>query len=210
MNKSEVELLANGLDPKSRYYDVGGIETADVLKAKMPTEQYKGWLLGNIQAYALRANFKGDYERDIEKIGRYQTQLEQLNKELAAQPPEPDATKVLAEETIYLKALLQSVIDSDPVRNELSPVLEEKILVALGEISKPTEMNTSRGEEVAPWPDSDGHPIFEGAAVGWLAEDRQGVVKKSGDNWYVNAPVLGNVPLMSCYRDVVVLPVAAG
>lgn len=33
-------------DLKSSYYDEGGIETLDIIKAKLSPEQYKGFLLG--------------------------------------------------------------------------------------------------------------------------------------------------------------------
>ena len=69
------------LDPKSGHYDAGGIETIEVLKAKLTKEQYKGYLLGNIIKYSTRANFKDQFNRDIEKINVYSDQLKQLNEE---------------------------------------------------------------------------------------------------------------------------------
>ena len=63
------------LDEKSRYYDVGGIETLDIIRAKLTPEQYKGFLLGNILKYGCRANHKGCFERDLEKVGYYQAFL---------------------------------------------------------------------------------------------------------------------------------------
>lgn len=64
-------------DPKSTYYDAGGIPTIDIIKAKLTSEQYIGYLLGNIIKYSCRLNFKDQFERDLEKIGVY----EQLLKE---------------------------------------------------------------------------------------------------------------------------------
>ncbi len=69
------------LDPKSGHYDAGGIETIEILKAKLTKEQYKGYLLGNIIKYSTRANFKDQFNRDIEKINVYSVQLKQLNEE---------------------------------------------------------------------------------------------------------------------------------
>ena len=63
------------LDEKSRYYDAGGIETLDIIRAKLTPEQYKGFLLGNILKYGCRANHKGCFERDLEKVGYYQAFL---------------------------------------------------------------------------------------------------------------------------------------
>ena len=62
-------------DPKSRYYDHGGIEVLDIIKAKLTSDQYKGFLLGNVIKYSCRANFKGQMNRDIEKIDFYGEEL---------------------------------------------------------------------------------------------------------------------------------------
>jgi hypothetical protein len=58
-------------DEKSSYYDEGGIEVLDVIKAKLTPEQYEGYLLGNAIKYALRLNFKGTLVRDAEKLVNY-------------------------------------------------------------------------------------------------------------------------------------------
>ncbi len=63
-------------DPKSRYYSAGGLETLDIIKAKLTPEQYQGFLLGNIIKYACRANFKDQMERDMEKINFYSSGLD--------------------------------------------------------------------------------------------------------------------------------------
>lgn len=38
-------------DKNSSYYDAGGIETLDVIKAKLTNDQYQGYLLGNAIKY---------------------------------------------------------------------------------------------------------------------------------------------------------------
>lgn len=58
-------------DPKSRYYDQGNIEVLDIIQAKLTPEQWEGYLLGNLIKYSCRANWKGDFSRDIEKINFY-------------------------------------------------------------------------------------------------------------------------------------------
>lgn len=45
-------------DDKSVYYDAGGIETFDIMKAKLSPVQWQGYLTGNILKYLCRANFK--------------------------------------------------------------------------------------------------------------------------------------------------------
>ena len=67
----KIENLSCSKDPKSRYYDAGGIETLDIIKAKLTPEQYRGFLLGNIIKYSCRVNHKGNFDRDIEKVRFY-------------------------------------------------------------------------------------------------------------------------------------------
>lgn len=62
-------------DPKARYYDAGGVEVLDVIKAKLTPEQFKGWLLGNLIKYSCRANHKGQFARDVEKVSFYSGEL---------------------------------------------------------------------------------------------------------------------------------------
>ena len=58
--------------PKSNsYYDIGGIEVIDYIKAKLTPEQYKGYLLGNIYKYSGRMQYKGDEDSDIKKLSTY-------------------------------------------------------------------------------------------------------------------------------------------
>ncbi|RLD82418.1 MAG: DUF3310 domain-containing protein [Bacteroidetes bacterium] len=68
-------------DKKATYYDAGGIETLDILKAKLTYKGYKDWLLGNMIKYACRANFKGECTRDIEKIKFYSTEWLEIVEE---------------------------------------------------------------------------------------------------------------------------------
>ena len=64
-------------DPKATYFDAGGIETIDIIRAKLTHEQFTGWLLGNVIKYAARANWKHeDPRRDVEKIALYAAVLQ--------------------------------------------------------------------------------------------------------------------------------------
>ena len=58
-------------DSKSRYYDAGGIETLEIIRAKLTPEQYDGYLMVNAIKYLCRANFKGNMGRYIEKADNY-------------------------------------------------------------------------------------------------------------------------------------------
>lgn len=63
------------VDEKSNYYDAGGLEAIEVIKAKLTQDQYIGYLLGNQLKYSQRANFKGSFDRDIEKVSIYSKML---------------------------------------------------------------------------------------------------------------------------------------
>ena len=63
------------VDEKSNYYDAGGMEAIEVIKAKLTPDQYIGYLLGNQLKYSQRANFKGSFDRDIEKVSIYSKML---------------------------------------------------------------------------------------------------------------------------------------
>ncbi len=58
-------------DGNATYYDVGGIETFDVVKAKLTREQYIGWLLGTSLVYQCRLNWKGQAADDARKSANY-------------------------------------------------------------------------------------------------------------------------------------------
>ena len=68
-------------DPKSTYYDQGGIETLEIIRAKLTPEQFRGYVLGNIIKYACRLNWKGQEERDVEKVHNYSSFLREQVKE---------------------------------------------------------------------------------------------------------------------------------
>jgi hypothetical protein len=59
----------------SDYYDVGGISTIDVIKAKLTPEQFEGFLLGNSIKYACRLNHKQAKPSDAAKLAQYSSWL---------------------------------------------------------------------------------------------------------------------------------------
>lgn len=68
------------IDPKSKYYDVGGIETIDIIEAKLTPDQFLGYCLGNIIKYTCRANHKGEFNRDMEKADVYREIMQERLK----------------------------------------------------------------------------------------------------------------------------------
>ena len=70
-----------GIDKKASYYDAGGIHVLEIIKAKLTPEQFEGYLLGNAMKYSLRANFKGCFGRDCEKMQYYSKLLSTIKGE---------------------------------------------------------------------------------------------------------------------------------
>ena len=64
------------LGKKENYYQVGGIEVIDIIKAKLTKEQYVGYLLGNTIKYSTRLNWKSDSAKDAKKLAEYSEWLE--------------------------------------------------------------------------------------------------------------------------------------
>lgn len=64
-------------DPVSHpsHYRQGGIETIDIIKAKMPPERFRGFLQGNVIKYVTRANYKGKQLEDLKKAAWYLDRL---------------------------------------------------------------------------------------------------------------------------------------
>jgi len=82
LNNPSTETTTTGPKKMSRdktapYYDAGGIETIDVIRAKLTPEQYIGYLLGNSIKYSLRMNFKAPDNslRDAKKAANYSAWL---------------------------------------------------------------------------------------------------------------------------------------
>lgn len=53
------------------HYTAGGIETIDILRAKLTPEQFQGFCLGNVIKYATRAGKKDDTIKDLKKASVY-------------------------------------------------------------------------------------------------------------------------------------------
>ena len=62
-------------DPKASYYDAGGIETLDIIKAKLTDGEFIGYLKGVLIKYSCRIGHKGQDIRDCEKIKIYSEEL---------------------------------------------------------------------------------------------------------------------------------------
>ena len=67
-------------DPNARYYDAGGIETIEIIRAKLTPEQFIGYLMGCKLKYLCRANYKGCFNSDIHKASIYAQMLKEVSK----------------------------------------------------------------------------------------------------------------------------------
>lgn len=59
------------------YYDIGGLETIEIIATKLSVEQYAGFLRGNIIKYMCRAGHKQGCQasQDYEKAAYYSQKL---------------------------------------------------------------------------------------------------------------------------------------
>ena len=59
------------------HYTVGGIEVIDFIKAKLTTEEFRGYLQGNILKYSSRVGFKGDAAEYVGMLIWYANKLQE-------------------------------------------------------------------------------------------------------------------------------------
>lgn len=69
------------------HYTQGGIETIEVIKAKLTPEEFVGYCKGNVIKYVTRANFKGGIE-DLCKASKY------LDWAISAMDDEPEPLNI--------------------------------------------------------------------------------------------------------------------
>ena len=65
--------LGEPTDPVNHppHYMTGGIETLDVIRAKMSPDRFQGYLMGNVLKYLLRCEYKEKRVEDIKKAQFY-------------------------------------------------------------------------------------------------------------------------------------------
>tara|TARA_R100001143_G_C3315763_1_gene112346 strand:- start:284 stop:589 length:306 start_codon:yes stop_codon:yes gene_type:complete len=64
------------------HYTTGGIETLDVIRAKMSPDRFQGYLMGNALKYLLRCEYKEKRVEDIKKAQFYINSLvEEMDKD---------------------------------------------------------------------------------------------------------------------------------
>ncbi len=71
------------------HYKKGGIETIDVLQAKLSPEEFEGFCIGNALKYITRRHYKGKARQDLEKAHWYLTRA--LGRHLSTFPIKIDS-----------------------------------------------------------------------------------------------------------------------
>jgi hypothetical protein len=69
---NRVEEVGNDPVKRPNHYMLCDMEAIDVIKASLTTEEYKGYLKGNMLKYRLRAGKKDDTQQDIRKALEYE------------------------------------------------------------------------------------------------------------------------------------------
>ena len=81
--EEDLDLLEGIGDPVNHppHYMEGGIETLDVIRAKMSPDRFQGYLMGNVLKYLLRCEYKEKRVEDIKKAQFYLNALvEEMDK----------------------------------------------------------------------------------------------------------------------------------
>lgn len=72
---SEGKLYSSNSVNNPQHYTEGGIETIDIIKAKSSSEEFSGFLKGNVIKYVTRAGKKENKKEDLQKAQWYLTRL---------------------------------------------------------------------------------------------------------------------------------------
>lgn len=63
--------MADQVNKPSHYQILGEVEAIDVIKATLSEEEFRGYCLGNILKYRLRAGNKDDVIQELAKANKY-------------------------------------------------------------------------------------------------------------------------------------------
>ena len=83
-------------DTKTAQERAGGIESHDIVRAKLTAEQYEGWNLGNVLSYLSRWNFKheGDLQEQIRELEKCMVHLNWLKASVEERAQDPIAERL--------------------------------------------------------------------------------------------------------------------
>jgi hypothetical protein len=79
VRRPKAKIKAVSADPinSPSHYKVGGIEVIDFIQAKLTTEEFRGYLQGNVLKYSSRVGYKGDASEDLAKLVWYANKLQE-------------------------------------------------------------------------------------------------------------------------------------
>lgn len=85
MTETPNDTETQSVDPVNQpeHYKKGGIETIDVLQAKLSPAEFSGFCIGNALKYLTRRHYKGKAQQDLEKAHWYLTRALGIEKEPA-------------------------------------------------------------------------------------------------------------------------------
>lgn len=89
--------MSDDINHPSHYELAPGIEAWDVIEATLTAEELRGFCLGNILKYRLRAGQKDSPEKDLAKANWYRERLRELARDQAR--PEPAVPRRSSEAT---------------------------------------------------------------------------------------------------------------
>ena len=75
-----------------RHYNIGGLETIDIIESRLTKEEFVGYLKGSKMKYDLRYPIKGNVEEDLAKSEWFKNKLiSVLRDQEVVNPPEIEA-----------------------------------------------------------------------------------------------------------------------
>jgi len=78
-----------------KHYNIGGLETIDIIESRLTKEEFVGYLKGSKMKYDLRYPFKGNVEEDLAKSEWFKNKLILVLREVeVVNPPEIEAQLV--------------------------------------------------------------------------------------------------------------------
>lgn len=77
-DSDDVEEIEDDNVKNPAHYNVGGIETIQVIQMLLTKEEYVGYLKGNVLKYRERAQFKGKADEDYAKAREYKKMLDEV------------------------------------------------------------------------------------------------------------------------------------
>jgi len=80
-SKCEAVAVIDSVKNPKHYQVIEGVESITIIASAMTVEQWRGFCLGNILKYRIRAGKKGDLQQDIAKADYYQ-ELYEMHKHL--------------------------------------------------------------------------------------------------------------------------------